>query len=80
MFDSVEKIDGKIVYWLTKDLNDKMDIKVGVIIDREHETLVTGEVAAVKKLGAKAEAEEAEKKLAEALRVKAYSRMIKRYC
>ena len=70
MFDSVEKIDGKIVYWLTKDTNDEVDIKVGIIMDREHENCVTGEIAtgfalsysafgrAVKKLEDKAKAKD----------------------
>lgn len=45
MFDSVEKIDGKIVYWLTKDPNDEVNMRVGIIMDTPHENCVTGEIA-----------------------------------
>lgn len=74
MFDSVEKIDGKIVYWLTKDPNDEVSMQVGIIMDTPHENCVTGEIAtgfalsysafgrAVKRLKDKAKAEAETKK------------------
>lgn len=44
MIEKVEQKDGMTIYWFEKNKNEKLDIKVGIIINRP-QSCVTDEIA-----------------------------------